>query len=194
MKQMVFCARFLVLAAASLISATSLAAQIVGVRSWSGGDTTRLVLELDGTTEFRVSEDSTPGRIIILLPGANTTIEGPRWPAQVGALEAMRLDTLGMVREVLEELFAVGQLERGPPGGHRAGERGPRLEQEGRAGDQRPGPGRLLQGRHRRRAGTPARRRRYVGSAASLQGLGARSALGPRGRVPGPRGAGDRQR
>ncbi len=104
MKQMVFCARFLVLAAASLISATSLAAQIVGVRSWSGGDTTRLVLELDGTTEFRVSEDSTPGRIIVLMPKAGTSIEGPRWPAQVGALDAMRLDTDGRTPRLILDL------------------------------------------------------------------------------------------
>ena len=85
--------RWLFLSVVCLWSVSALAAQIVGVRSWSGEDSTRLVLELDKATEFRVSEDSTPGRIIISLPGAQTTIEGPRWPAQVGALDAMRLDT-----------------------------------------------------------------------------------------------------
>ena len=85
--------RWLFLSVVYLWSVSALAAQIVGVRSWSGEDSTRLVLELDKATEFRVSEDSTPGRIIISLPGAQTTIEGPRWPAQVGALDAMRLDT-----------------------------------------------------------------------------------------------------
>lgn len=93
MKQMVFYGRFLAIAAAFLFSTASLAAQIVGVRSWNGSDSTRLVLELDGATEFRVSEESSPGRLIVLMPNAATNLEGPRWPAQVGILEAMRLDT-----------------------------------------------------------------------------------------------------
>lgn len=104
MKQMVFFTRFLVLVTAFLVSSASLAAQIVGVRSWSGGDSTRLVLELDGTTEFRVSEDSTPGRIIVLMPKAATSIEGPRWPAQVGSLAAMRLDTDGRTPRLILDL------------------------------------------------------------------------------------------
>lgn len=85
--------RYVFLAMLCAWSVSAFAAQIVGVRSWSGDDSTRLVLELDQATDFRVSEESTAGRIIVLLPGAHTTIEGPRWPAQIGALEAMRLDT-----------------------------------------------------------------------------------------------------
>lgn len=104
MKQMVFFTRFVVLVTSFLLASTSLAAQIVGVRSWSGGDSTRLVLELDGTTEFRVSEDSTPGRIIVLMPKAATNIEGPRWPAQVGSLDAMRLDTDGRTPRLILDL------------------------------------------------------------------------------------------
>lgn len=84
--------RFLVffLCCASLSSAY--AAKIVGVRSWNGPDSTRLVLELDGSSDYRVSEDSTPGRLIVTLPRASTTIEGPRWPARVGMVDAVRLD------------------------------------------------------------------------------------------------------
>jgi len=93
MKQTMTFGRLLTLVAALLLVTVSEAAQIVGVRSWSGGDSTRLVLELDGSTEFRVSEESTPGRLIVLMPKAATRLEGPRWPAQVGALDAMRLDT-----------------------------------------------------------------------------------------------------
>ena len=74
MKQALGWGRWLFVSAFCLWSVSALAAQIVGVRSWSGEDSTRLVLELDKATEFRVSEDSTPGRIIILLPGASTTI------------------------------------------------------------------------------------------------------------------------
>ena len=95
MKQTMFFTRFLVLSVLVLLSSLSFAAQIVGVRSWSGGDATRLVLELDGTTEFRVSEDSTPGRLMVLMPKASSSIESARWPAQVGALDAMRLDVDG---------------------------------------------------------------------------------------------------
>lgn len=104
MKQALGWGRWLFVSAFCLWSVSALAAQIVGVRSWSGEDSTRLVLELDKATEFRVSEDSTPGRIIILLPGANTTIEGPRWPAQVGALEAMRLDTSSRTPRLILDL------------------------------------------------------------------------------------------
>lgn len=104
MKQAMFLTRFVALSVAALLSSVSLAAQIVGVRSWSGGETTRLVLELDGSTEFRVSEDSTPGRLIVLLPKAGTSIEGPRWPAQVGALDAMRLDVDGRTPRLVLDL------------------------------------------------------------------------------------------
>ena len=95
MKQVLNCCRYIALVTALLFPALSVAAQILSVRSWSGSDTTRLVLELDGTTDFRVSEESSPGRVVVLMPKASTRIEGPRWPAQVGALDAMRLDTDG---------------------------------------------------------------------------------------------------
>ncbi len=104
MKQAIFFTRFVVLSVAALFSSMSLAAQIVGVRSWSGGDTTRLVLELDSASEFRVSEDSTPGRLIVLMPKASTNIEGPRWPAQVGALDAMRLEVDGRTPRLILDL------------------------------------------------------------------------------------------
>ncbi len=104
MKQMLNCRRYVALAAALLLPALSSAAEILSVRSWSGSDSTRLVLELDGTTDFRVSEDSSPGRIIVLMPKATTRIEGPRWPAQVGALDAMRLDTDGNTPRLVLDL------------------------------------------------------------------------------------------
>jgi N-acetylmuramoyl-L-alanine amidase len=104
MKQALVWGRWLFVSAFCFWSVSALAAQIVGVRSWSGEDSTRLVLELDKATDFRVSEDSTPGRIVVLLPGASTTIEGPRWPAQVGALDAMRLDTSGRTPRLILDL------------------------------------------------------------------------------------------
>lgn len=120
MKQMVTLGRFMAVVVLSLASAASLAAQIVGVRSWSSADSTRLVLELDGATEFRVSDDSSPGRLIVQMPKAVTTLEGPRWPAKVGALEAMRLDTdgrtprlvLDLKQEVDAKVFLLGPNEK----------------------------------------------------------------------------------
>lgn len=92
------------------------AAQIIGARSWSGADSTRLVLELDGPSEYRLSEDSTPGQLIITLPHATTTIEAPRWPAQVGFVQASRLDVserlprllIDLNREVDAKVFLLG--------------------------------------------------------------------------------------
>lgn len=80
------------------------AAQIVGVRSWAGADSTRLVLELDGQSEYRVSEASTPGRLIITLPEAKTRLEAPRWPARTGFVEAVRLDVSGRVPQLVMDL------------------------------------------------------------------------------------------
>lgn len=88
----------------SVLTTVSSAAQIVGVRSWSSGDSTRVVLELDGDSEFRLSEDSTPGRIVIQVPKATTAIEGPRWPTRVGFLEAMRLDVSTRTPRLLLDL------------------------------------------------------------------------------------------
>lgn len=104
MKPVLNCCRYVALIVALLFPALSFAAQILSVRSWSGSDTTRLVLELDSTTDFRVSEDSSPGRVIVLMPKATTRIEGPRWPAHVGALDAMRLDTDGNTPRLVLDL------------------------------------------------------------------------------------------
>lgn len=110
MKRLVVC----FLCCISLSSA--FAAKIVGVRSWSSPDSTRLVLELDGTSEYRVSEDTTPGRLIVTLPHAVTTIEGPRWPARVGMVDAVRLDAspatprlvVDLNREAEAKVFLLG--------------------------------------------------------------------------------------
>ncbi len=95
---------------------TAYAAKIVGVRSWSGPEGTRLVLELDGSSDYRVSEDSTPGRLIVTMPRAATSIEGPRWPARVGMVDAVRLDAtpatprlvVDLNREAEAKVFLLG--------------------------------------------------------------------------------------
>lgn len=115
---------FLLLAVATFVApafmSPAMAAQITGVRSWSGPDSTRLVLELSGANEFQVSADSTPGRLVVAVPGATTTLDAARWPAQVGQLQAMRLDTsrnpprllLDLAQESEAKVFALG------PGGN----------------------------------------------------------------------------
>jgi len=100
------------------------AAKITGVRSWSGDDSTRLVLELDGSNPYRVSEDSTPGRLIVTLPGATTSIEGPRWPANAGTISAVRFDTTGAQPRLIVDLASESEAKvflLGPGGsyGHR---------------------------------------------------------------------------
>lgn len=108
--------RFLVLLLCCFSFSAAYAAKIVGVRSWSGPDSTRLVLELDSSSEYRVSEDSTPGRLIVTLPRASTTIEGPRWPAKAGMVDAVRLDAtpatprlvVDLNREAEAKVFLLG--------------------------------------------------------------------------------------
>lgn len=80
------------------------AAQITGVRSFSSADSTRLVLEFDGPADFRVNEASTPGRLLVDLPQTTTTLEGPRWPARKGLIEAVRLDAAASVPRLVVDL------------------------------------------------------------------------------------------
>ncbi len=106
------------------ISALANASEIVGVRSWAGPDSTRLVLELSAPLNFRVSEDSTPGRLIVQLPNARTKLQGPRWPTKEGAIEAVRFDTSERQPRLIVELrqaSVANVFALGPSGsyGHR---------------------------------------------------------------------------
>lgn len=106
----------LLLLVLSLTATVSSAAQIVGVRSWGSAESTRLVVELDANSQYHVSADSTPRRLIIQMPSATTGIEGPRWPARAGVLDAMRLDVsertprlmLDLNRESDAKVFLLG--------------------------------------------------------------------------------------
>lgn len=99
-----------------LLSTALNAAQIVGLRSSSSTDSTRLVLELDAPVESSISEESTPGRLVILLPKVSTQLAPSRWPARVGPLLAARLDSdggtprllLDLRQEVDPKVFALG--------------------------------------------------------------------------------------
>jgi N-acetylmuramoyl-L-alanine amidase len=92
-----------------LISGVAAASEIVGVRSWAGPDSTRLVLELSAPINFRVSADSTPGRLIVQLPNARTQLQGPRWPTKEGAIEATRFDTSERQPRLIVELRQASQ-------------------------------------------------------------------------------------
>lgn len=104
-----------------LCTSLAQAAQVVGVRAWGGDDSTRLVLELDGATDFRVSEDSTPGQLVLLLPQGATSIETPRWPAQVGFIDRVLVEGdrrqlklfIALNRDVEPKIFLLG-----PNGGY----------------------------------------------------------------------------
>lgn len=99
-----------------LCTSLAQAAQVVGVRTWGSDDSTRLVLELDGATEFRVSEDSTPGQLVLLLPQGATSIETPRWPAQVGFIDRVLVEGdrrqlklfIALNRDVEPKVFLLG--------------------------------------------------------------------------------------
>lgn len=97
------------------------ASEVVGVRSWDGPEHTRLVLELLAPVSHRVSEESTPGRLVVQLPNTTTRLQAPRWPAQVGAIEAVRFDTSQRVPRLLVELRRPSQARvfaLGPGGGY----------------------------------------------------------------------------
>ncbi|MEL0027181.1 MAG: AMIN domain-containing protein, partial [Perlucidibaca sp.] len=100
------------------------AVKIVGVRTSSDQDSTRLVLELDGASEYRVSEDSTPGRLVITLPQAESAITGAGWPVNAGLIAAVRLDTGSKPSRLLVDLAGAAEsriFPLGPNGsyGHR---------------------------------------------------------------------------
>lgn len=104
-----------------LMSGIVSASEIVGVRSWAGPDSTRLVLELSAPINFRVSADSTPGRLVVQLPNARTQLQGPRWPTKEGAIEAARFDTSGHQPQLIVELRQPSQANvfaLGPSGGY----------------------------------------------------------------------------
>lgn len=97
------------------------ASEVVGVRSWDGPEHTRLVLELLAPVNHRVSEESTPGRLVVQLPNTVTRVQAPRWPAQIGAIEAVRFDTSQRVPRLIVELRQPSQARvfaLGPGGGY----------------------------------------------------------------------------
>ncbi|MDP1541056.1 MAG: N-acetylmuramoyl-L-alanine amidase [Moraxellaceae bacterium] len=107
-----------------VISGVAAASEIVGVRTWAGPDSTRLVLELSAPINFRVSADSTPGRLVVQLPNARTQLQGPRWPTKEGAIEAARFDVSERQPQLIVELRQPSQANvfaLGPSGsyGHR---------------------------------------------------------------------------
>lgn len=114
--------RFLtLLGALCLATLPAWSAQIIGARAWSSGDSTRLVLELDGPSDYRLSEDSTPGQLIVTLPKATTRIEGPRWPAGVGLVQASSLNVSERQPRLLIDLNREAQakvFQLGPSGGY----------------------------------------------------------------------------
>lgn len=84
------------------VALLSQAAQIMGVRSFSDADSTRLVLEFDAPADFRINEASRPGRLLIDLPLTSTLLEGPHWPARKGLIESVRLDAAAVPRLIVD--------------------------------------------------------------------------------------------
>lgn len=80
------------------------AAELVGARHGNFDGKTRLVLEFASGTEFRVSEETSPGRLVVVVPNATTRLTSRDFPAQVGPLQRMALEGSGARSKLILEL------------------------------------------------------------------------------------------
>jgi N-acetylmuramoyl-L-alanine amidase len=88
------------LALPALLLPGAAAAAVTGARLEAGGDGTRLVLEADTTTAWRLSATQRPMRLVVSLPGV--TWRGPARLAAAGPARGARWDAAG--RRLLIEL------------------------------------------------------------------------------------------
>lgn len=81
------------------------AADVTALRSWRAPDNTRLVLELSGPVQFRISPDSTPAQLILELDGSQTRAEAPAVHGG-GPVRALHFDSKGGSLRLLVDLGA----------------------------------------------------------------------------------------
>lgn len=86
------------------LAAVTQAAELVGARTGNFDGKTRLVVEFASNTEFRVSEETSPGRLVVVLPNATTRLSARDFPAQVGPLQRMSLESNGHRSKLIMEL------------------------------------------------------------------------------------------
>lgn len=80
------------------------AAELVGARTGNFEGKTRLVLEFSSDTEFRVSEETSPGRLVVIVPNATTRLSTRDLPSQVGPVQRVSLDGSGSRSKLIVEL------------------------------------------------------------------------------------------
>lgn len=82
------------------------AAELVGARTGNFQGKTRLVIEFASNTAFRVSEETSPGRLVVVVPGASTRLSRNDFPSRVGPLQSMSLDGQKLLIDLNEEAEA----------------------------------------------------------------------------------------
>lgn len=80
------------------------AAELVGARTGNFQGKTRLVVEFTSNTNFRVSEETSPGRLVVELPNATTRLIAKDFPDNVGPLRRMALEGSGSSSKLIIEL------------------------------------------------------------------------------------------
>ncbi len=80
------------------------AAELVGARTGSFQGKTRVVVEFASNTEFRVSEETSPGRLVVTVPNTTTRLSARDFPSQVGPVQRMSLDGSGSRSKLIIEL------------------------------------------------------------------------------------------
>jgi N-acetylmuramoyl-L-alanine amidase len=80
------------------------AAELVGARTGNYEGKTRLVVEFSSNTEFRVSEETSPGRLVVTVPNTTTRLSARDFPSQVGPVQRMSLDGSGSRSKLIVEL------------------------------------------------------------------------------------------
>lgn len=80
------------------------AAELVGARTGNFQGKTRLVVEFASNAEFRVSEETSPGRLVIAVPSTTTRLSPRDFPAQVGPVQRLSLDGSGSRSKLIVEL------------------------------------------------------------------------------------------
>lgn len=80
------------------------AAELVGARTGSFQGKTRVVVEFSSNTEFRVSEETSPGRLVVTVPNTTTRLSSRDFPSQVGPVQRMSLDGSGSRSKLIIEL------------------------------------------------------------------------------------------
>ncbi|MEO6699406.1 MAG: N-acetylmuramoyl-L-alanine amidase [Paraperlucidibaca sp.] len=80
------------------------AAELIGARTGNFQGKTRLVMEFSSSSEFRVSEETSPGRLVVVVPNATTRLSARDFPSNVGPLQRMALEGSGSRSKLIIEL------------------------------------------------------------------------------------------